>query len=110
MTEIVMLHIFALFAGTALGALFFGGLWWTVQRAVSSPQPALLFFASMLFRTLIVLSGFYLIGGTHLSRLLACLLGFIIARFIVMGLTDKGTKNPLPARTPVTEADHASQS
>jgi len=110
MTKILTLHIFAVFAGTVLGVLFFGGLWWTVKRGVSSRQPALLFFASMLFRTLIVLSGFYVIGGTHLSRLLACLLGFIIARFMVMRLTDKETKPPLPERTTLRETDHASKS
>ena len=30
----------ALFAGALLGAFFFGGLWWTVQKGVSSESPA----------------------------------------------------------------------
>ena len=110
MTDRVTLHILALFAGTVLGGLFFGGLWWTVKKGVSSPHPALLFFSSLLFRGLIVLGGFYAVGGTHLSRLLTCLLGFIIARFISMRLTEKETKTPLHAKTSVKEADHASQS
>ena len=98
MTEIITLHILALFTGNVLGALFFGGLWWTVKKAVSSPQPALLFLASMLLRTLIVLLGFYVVGSGHLSRLLACLLGFIIARFIVMRITDVEAKTQLPRK------------
>lgn len=110
MTEMIALHIFALFAGSVLGALFFAGLWWTVKRGVSSPQPALLFLASMLLRTLIVLLGFYVVGNGHLSRLLACLLGFIIARFIIMRITDEEAKTQLPARRQAREGDHAPES
>jgi len=47
-------------AGGALGAIFFGGLWWTVRKGVSSPQPALWFFGSLLLRMSIVLAGFTL--------------------------------------------------
>jgi len=29
-------------AGAALGAIFFGGLWWTVRKGMSAKQPAFL--------------------------------------------------------------------
>ena len=74
-------------AGVLLGAVFFGGLWWTVGKGVSSRQPALWFFGSLLLRTSIALAGFYVVSGGHWERLLACLLGFVIARFIVTRLT-----------------------
>ena len=32
--------ILALLAGAVLGTIFFAGLWWTIQRGVSSKQPA----------------------------------------------------------------------
>ncbi|MBE0545134.1 MAG: ATP synthase subunit I [Verrucomicrobia bacterium] len=73
--------------GLVLGAVFFGGLWWTVRQGVSSPRPALWFVGSMLLRTGIVLAGFYFVGGGQWQRLLVCLLGFVIARFLVMRLT-----------------------
>lgn len=73
----------ALVAGVLLGAIFFGGLWWTVHRGVSSKQPALWFLGSMLLRTGIVVPGFYFVSGGDWKRLLASLLGFIIARLIV---------------------------
>lgn len=76
----------ALVAGVLLGGFFFGGLWWTVRKAVSSRQPALWFLGSMLLRTSIVLSGFYFISGGNWKRLLASLLGFIIARLVVTRL------------------------
>jgi F1F0 ATPase subunit 2 len=85
MNELLILA-FALVAGGLLGAVFFGGLWWTVVRAVSSKQPALWFFCSMLMRTGIVLSGFYFVSGGDWKRLLASLLGFILARLVVTRL------------------------
>jgi F1F0 ATPase subunit 2 len=78
---------FALVAGVLLGGFFFGGLWWTVRKAVSSRQPALWFLGSMLLRTGIVLSGFYFVSGGDWKRLLASLLGFIIARLVVTRLS-----------------------
>lgn len=74
-------------AGVGLGAVFFGGLWWTVRKGVASPRPALWFFGSSLTRTGIALAGFYLVGGGHWERLLACLLGFVMARLFVTWLT-----------------------
>ncbi len=79
--------LFALLAGDLLGILFFGGLWWTVRKGVSAKRPALWFVGSLILRTVIVLAGFYFVSNSHLERLLACLLGFFIARFIVMRLT-----------------------
>jgi len=77
----------ALLAGLLLGAIFFGGLWWTVRKGVLSKQPALWFFGSLLLRTSITLAGFYFVGREHWERLVVCLLGFVIARFILTRLT-----------------------
>jgi len=88
MSELVQ-NMMVLIAGMLLGALFFGGLWWTVQKGLSARQPALWFGASMLVRTAVVLAGFYFVAGPDGKRLLVCLLGFIIARFVVIRLTAK---------------------
>jgi len=77
-------HALALLAGILLGAFFFGGLWWTVQKGVTSERPALWFLGSLLLRTSIVLAGFYFVVQGHWSRLLVCLLGFLIARVILV--------------------------
>ncbi len=74
-------------SGGLLGALFFGGLWWTVKRGVSSQQPALWFLGSLLLRTGIALTGFYFIARQDWQRWLLCLLGFVLARAVVMRLT-----------------------
>ncbi len=85
--------IVALVMGVLLGAVFFGGLWWTVQKLISSKRPAFWFFCSLLLRTGITLIGFYLIAQGHFDRFLVCLFGFIIARFIIMQLTKSGEKS-----------------
>ena len=86
MHELLQLTV-ALLAGMLLGAIFFGGLWWTVQKGITARQPALWFGISMLLRTGIALGGFYYVAGADWRRLLLCLFGFIIARLIVTGLT-----------------------
>ncbi|MEO5958539.1 MAG: ATP synthase subunit I [Opitutaceae bacterium] len=90
--------------GLVLGAVFFGGLWWTVRKGVSSPRPVLWFVGSMLLRTGIVLAGFYFVGGGQWQRLLVCLLGFVIARFLVVRLTRAPVKHP---NSHAKEARHA---
>jgi len=74
-------------AGVALGIIFFGGLWWTVRRGLSSRRPALWFIGSLLLRMSVALTGFYYVGGGQWQRLLPCLLGFIVARFVVLRFT-----------------------
>lgn len=80
---------FALIAGMMLGAIFFGGLLWTVRKGVSAKHPAFWFFGSMLLRTCIVVLGFYYILGDSWQYLLAGLLGFVGARVVITRLTSK---------------------
>jgi len=75
--------VLALVTGVSLGALFFGGLWWTVRKGLVSPRPALWLSASLLLRMSIALAGFYFVGYGHWQRLVACLLGFVVARLVV---------------------------
>lgn len=82
--------------GVALGVFFFGGLWWTVRAIANSAGPALLQFASLVFRMGGTLVGFYLLGGGDLQRLVACLAGFVLARAGVARWVRAST--PRPAR------------
>ena len=91
-------------AGLLLGAIFFGGLWWTVRLGVASRRPALLFLGSLLLRTVVVVAGIYFVGDGHWQRLLACLFGFVIARILVTWLAGPPLEH---YNTPAKEASHA---
>jgi len=80
----------ALMAGLVAGGIFFGGLWWTTRRLLVSKHPGLLLLVSFLGRTSLVLALFFLVGRDHLDRLLVCLAGFILIRFVLL--------HKLPAR------------
>ena len=96
--------VLAALAGAALGALFFGGLWWTARRGAAAPRPALWFLGSLLLRMGIALSGFYAVAAGHWERMLACLLGFVVARLVVTWLT----RPPQPGRAGASQgAKHA---
>ena len=91
-------------AGAALGAIFFGGLWWTIRKACASERPALWFFGSLVLRMGIALAGFYFVSGGEWKRLVLCLLGFIVARLAVIWLT----RTPNETQThSAKEANHA---
>jgi F1F0 ATPase subunit 2 len=83
----------ALIAGVLLGAIFFGGLWWTVRQGVSSTRVVLWFVGSMLLRMSIVLLGFYCILGGSWQGLLAGLLGFTVARLLVTRFTREAAQS-----------------
>ncbi len=76
-------------AGVGLGAIFYGGLWWTVRRGVGARHPALWFVGSLLVRLGVVGMGFYFVGSGSWQRLVPCLLGFILARILVLIVTAK---------------------
>ena len=91
-------------AGAGLGAIFFGGLWWTVRKGVTSPRPALWFLGSGLVRMSVVVAGFYFVGGGEWRRLVAALVGFVVARLVVLWLIRPARANRKP---PTLEARHA---
>jgi F1F0 ATPase subunit 2 len=74
-------------AGGLLGGVFFGGLWWTIRKAVSARRPALWFLGSLLVRMTVALGGLGLVSGLRWERLLPCLFGFFAAAPVVARLT-----------------------
>ena len=90
--------VLAFISGLALGALFFGGLWLTVKKAVTAKVPALWILSSFFIRIGITVAGFYFISSGNLKRLLICLAGFIVARFLVIHLTKSIQEHRLPVK------------
>ena len=86
MGEILIL-IRTLLVGALLGGMFYGGLWWTVRRAVSIRHIGVWVSGSFLLRTSIAVGGLYFATHGDWRALLACLLGFLMARICVTRLT-----------------------
>lgn len=106
MNEVLTL-LLVIVAGFVLGMLFFGGLWWTVHKGLSSTRPALWFFGSLVLRTTIVLAGLYVVARDDWQRVMFCLLGFLIARVIITRYTGlQINQHILPAK----ETGHATES
>lgn len=88
----------AIGAGVLLGAIFFGGLWWTVRRGIVSDRPGVWFMGSMLLRTGIVATGFYFLLGLTADGgkiLLAGLAGFLMARGVATRFLPAPFSGPL---------------
>jgi F1F0 ATPase subunit 2 len=83
MSQILPL-VLAVVVGLALGFMYFGGLWFTVQRLPQSRRPALLSLVSLIIRLSFTLAGFYLVMAGRWERLLACLAGFLLMRFVLV--------------------------
>jgi F1F0 ATPase subunit 2 len=90
--------VFAWLLGGALGAFFFGGLWWTLRltlnHGATARRPGLRFLVSWLVRVAVVLLGFYAISDGNPAGPAMCLIGFLMARFGVLRAT-----RPAPALT-----------
>lgn len=74
----------SLVAGSVIGLGFFGGLWWTVRRGLASRRPAAWFLGSRALRSLCTVAGFSVVSGGDGLKLSLCLLGFLVARTIVI--------------------------
>lgn len=84
--------VISLVAGVLIGVLFFGGLWWTVKKIVTSERPALWSMGSMWLRMITTMAGFHFVSQGSWERLLVCFLGFFLARLIVTHLTRREDK------------------
>lgn len=69
--------------GLLLGGFFFGGLWWTLRRALASPTAGLWFAASYLVRFAVLAGGLYVLAHGEVTRGLAACAGLIVARLAV---------------------------
>ena len=87
--------------GVGLGIFFFGGLWWTVRRGIRSRYAAVWFTGSLLLRAGVTLAGIYWFTAGRWEKLLACVLGFIIARVLVTRFAGP----PLAPAHPAAEED-----
>ena len=76
-----------LLAGILLATIFYGGLWWTIRKIVSSRSPGAWLISSFWLRAIITVSGFYFVSREDWRSVATCLLGFVIGRIAITQLT-----------------------
>ncbi len=84
MMNLVLPGLGAAAGGLLLGALYFGGLWWTVRRLPTARHPAALIAGSFLLRAAVAAAGIVVIAGGEPIPLLCAVAGFITARTIAI--------------------------
>lgn len=84
-----LLIAWMLLAGFILGLFFFGSLWFVTGRVLRSSRPAIWLLAGFFLRLALVLPALYWLSDAQWQRLLLCMVGFIVARILVIGHTAK---------------------
>ncbi len=90
MISIISESSIAALAGLLLGLFYFGGLWLTVRGITCGKRPGMLMLASFVLRLLVALSGFYMVMDGGPGRLIACLGGFLLMRYILTKAVKRG--------------------
>jgi F1F0 ATPase subunit 2 len=70
--------------GFALGSLYFWGLWKTTQKLPTTNAPLRLFLISYAGRLILAVAAFYWMAQGGWLNVLLCLLGFLIARSLLI--------------------------
>lgn len=96
MTDTGFARLLAIVGGAGVGALYFAGLWWTVQRAARTSHPVMLVAGSFLIRG--ILAALLLVGlsGGDPWRLLGAVGAFLVVRMIIVRI--------VRARAPLTQS------
>lgn len=72
------------FGGVVLGLVFFGGLYWSVQKLSTVKHPGLLMMASLLLRMGVLLTGLYFLMAGEIKNLLAAVAGVMLMKFVMI--------------------------
>mgnify|MGYP002624667200 CR=1 FL=1 len=75
---------FMVLAGMGLSILYFWTLWLTVKYSLRTRHGFLLVVGSYVLRIALVLVAMILLSGGDIKKLLACFIGFLIVRFVVL--------------------------
>jgi len=86
----------AFISGGILGLIYFGGLWWTVDRLKESQSPLALYLASFIARLTLVAICTVLILQVSTLLLVAATSGFLVVRIFLVTRTAYAFPTPAP--------------
>jgi F1F0 ATPase subunit 2 len=71
-------------SGLMLGVLFYGGLWLTIKAAKKKRQPLPLFAASFIVRSMVTISGLFLLARSGPASMLAAVAAMLLIRTLLV--------------------------
>ncbi|MFO8068586.1 MAG: ATP synthase subunit I [Alkalibacterium sp.] len=80
------------FIGVILGIIFFGGLYWTIQKLTEVKQPGLLMIGSLIVRMAVLLSVLFYVSKSGYKGILYAMLGMFLVRVIMIFKIEKTTE------------------
>lgn len=69
--------------GMGLGIVFFGGLYWTVQKLADAKHPSLLMSASLLVRMAVLLGVLFYVSKGGYKGILLTMAGMLLVRVVM---------------------------
>lgn len=78
--------------GLGVGVFFFGTLWLTVRRIVTSKRPHLLVFGGFVVRAAIAVAAFYLLADDGPLMVLVAVAAFVVSRGVLVRYLAPGEK------------------
>ena len=89
-------HAAAILTGLLVGAAYFGGLWWTVDRMPTARNPLAFYLSSLAMRSALALFVFYLVLTSYgVARLMLVLAAFLVIRIVMVAILGRTTGNNL---------------
>ena len=73
----------AFLIGISLGLVFFGGLYWTVQKLADAKHPSLLMTVSLLFRMTALLAVLFYVSKDGYQSVLFAMAGMLLVRVVM---------------------------
>lgn len=98
MAPMIVGLILSFVGGLVVGGLYFAGLWMTVSHLSDARRPMLLLAGSALVRLALLLGAIYLIMDGRWERLMACVLGVLVARTAILVWRRRLPARPNPDR------------
>lgn len=71
-------------AGSLVGVLFFGGLWWTVRQLTHAKHASFMLVVSFVLRAMAMMGVGYAVCGDDFLLIFGYLSGFIISRSLIL--------------------------
>ena len=78
-----VLAVAGLAVGILAGLVFFGGLWWTSQRLVTTRRPGLLVATSLLVRMIVIAATLVVLARIDVAMLAGGVVGVVAARMVL---------------------------